>query len=622
MPSNHTKSTSILQDLRQLWLHLSPRHHWQLGLLLVALVLSSFSEMVSVGAIYPFLSALGNAQEVLQEPNLQPVFDLLRIDTPQRLVLIMALGFIGILGLANGLRLLTLNLRYRIAAAIGVDISSQAYYTTLYQPYSFHVQQNSSDLIQIITLDVNQLTNGVLIPLADLIANSILAPALILTLILLDWRIALGVALILGTAYIVLFRARQKQLRRNSAVFSQAGQLKVQIAQESIGGIREVLLDHSQPFFHSAYHRNEQLLARAQVSNLIISTTPIYLIEFIALGSITLLAVGLGRGGDFSQVVAILGSLALGAKRLVPALQTLFSSLSSIQGSRVSLARVLVALNRSIDPMLVMSGVEPLGLHRNLRLEGIWFRYGDEGDWILRDLNLKIAAKTSVAFVGSTGSGKSTTADLILGLLQPEKGQILVDGIPLQGERLPQWHAAVAHVPQQIYLSDGTLTANIAFGVPEQEIDLGQVRRAAKLAQIAEFIEGLPAGYDTYVGERGVRLSGGQRQRIGIARALYKQASVIVFDEATSALDNATEREVMAAIEELSGELTIILIAHRLSTVERCDLVVELSQGRVVAQGSYQELMAQSVSFQQMAGLKDKLSRVSEISSVDHKDVS
>jgi ATP-binding cassette subfamily B protein len=622
MPSNHTKSTSILQDLRQLWLHLSPRHHWQLRLLLVALVLSSFSEMVSVGAIYPFLSALGNAQEVLQEPNLQPVFDLLRIDTPQRLVLIMALGFIGILGLANGLRLLTLNLRYRIAAAIGVDISSQAYYTTLYQPYSFHVQQNSSDLIQIITLDVNQLTNSVLIPLADLIANSILAPALILTLILLDWRIALGVALILGTAYIVLFRARQKQLRRNSAVFSQAGQLKVQIAQESIGGIREVLLDHSQPFFHSAYHRNEQLLARAQVSNLIISTTPIYLIEFIALGSITLLAVGLGRGGDFSQVVAILGSLALGAKRLVPALQTLFASLSSIQGYRVSLARVLVALNQSIDPMLVLSGVEPLGLHRNLRLEGIWFRYGDEGDWILRDLNLKIAAKTSVAFVGSTGSGKSTTADLILGLLQPEKGQILVDGIPLQGERLPQWHAAVAHVPQQIYLSDGTLTANIAFGVPEQEIDLGQVRRAAKLAQIAEFIEGLPAGYDTYVGERGVRLSGGQRQRIGIARALYKQASVIVFDEATSALDNATEREVMAAIEELSGELTIILIAHRLSTVERCDLVVELSQGRVVAQGSYQELMAQSVSFQQMAGLKDKLSRVSEISSVDHKDVS
>ncbi|MBD2429510.1 ABC transporter ATP-binding protein [Phormidium sp. FACHB-1136] len=604
MPLNHAESTSILQDLRQLWLHLSPRRHWQLGLLLVALVLSSFSEMVSVGAIYPFLSALGNAQGLLQEPNLQPVFKLLRIDTPQRLVLIMALGFIGTLGVANGLRLLTLNLRYRLAAAIGADISSQVYYTTIYQPYRFHVKQNSSDLIQTVTGDTGQLTNGVLIPLVDLMANSILAPALILTLILIDWRIALGAALILGTAYIVLFRARQKQLRRNSAIFSQTGRLKVQIVQEGIGGIRDVLLDHSQPFFHSAYQLHEQLLARAQVSNLIIITTPIYIIEFIALGSIALLAVGLGRGGDFSQVVPILGSLALGAKRLVPALQMLFASLSSIQASRVSMARVLVALNRSIDPMLVMSVVEPLGLHRDLRLEGIWFRYGEDGDWILRNFNLKIAAKTSVAFVGSTGSGKSTTADLILGLLQPEKGQIWVDGLPLQGERLPQWQAAVAHVPQQIYLSDSTLTANIAFGVPEQEVNLGQVQRAAKLARIAEFIEGLPAGYDTYVGERGVRLSGGQRQRIGIARALYKQASVIVFDEATSALDNATEREVMAAIEGLSGELTIILIAHRLSTVERCDLVVELSQGRVVAQGSYQELMAQSASFQQMAGVE------------------
>jgi ATP-binding cassette subfamily B protein len=264
---------------------------------------------------------------------------------------------------------------------------------------------------------------------------------------------------------------------------------------------------------------------------------------------------------------------------------------------------VLAALNRPIDPVLFSSRGVPLGLHDDLRLDGVWFRYGEDADWVLRDLNLKIAAKTSVAFVGSTGSGKSTTADLILGLLQPEKGQILVDGVPLAGERLPQWQGAVAHVPQQIYLSDSTLAENIAFGIPEKEIDFNQVRWAAQLAQIADFIEDLPAGYETYVGERGIRLSGGQRQRIGIARALYKKASMIVFDEATSALDNATEREVMAAIEGLSGELTIILIAHRLSTVERCDVVVELDQGRVVAQGSYGELMARSASFQRMAGV-------------------
>jgi ATP-binding cassette subfamily B protein len=234
----------------------------------------------------------------------------------------------------------------------------------------------------------------------------------------------------------------------------------------------------------------------------------------------------------------------------------------------------------------------------------VWFRYGDDSDWVLRGLDLTIAAKTTVAFVGSTGSGKSTTADLILGLLQPAKGMIWVDGAPLAGDRLRQWQGAVAHVPQQIYLSDSTLAENIAFGVPEQEIDYNQVRRAARLAQSDGFIEGLPAGYETYVGERGIRLSGGQRQRIGIARALYKRGvSVIVFDEATSALDSATEREVMAAIENLSGEFTIIMIAHRLSTVDRCDLVVELSRGRVVAQGNYQELLDQSVSFRQMTGI-------------------
>ena len=601
---SNNPSPSLVADLRRLYHHLSRRRRWQLAALLALLVVTALAEMVSVGAIFPFLSALGNAQQLLDAPRWQPLLGLLQISTPQQLVWAMALGFIGAVGVSNGLRLLTMRSQNRLAAAIGADISSQVYHTILYQPYSFHVRQNSSDLIQIVTSDTSQVTSIILLPLSTFFANLLLALALIATLLAINWAMAVGSALILGVAYTLIFRSRDRQLHRNSWVMSLAGQQKVKIVQEGLGGIQDVLLNHSQDFFDQAYARYERQLNQANVTNTIIAASPGYIIEFIAMASIALLALGLGRGGgDFSQAVPVLGSLALGARRLVPTVQGLFSSLAGIQGSRASLSRVLVALERPIDPLMQSAVPQPLGLGRELRLEGVWFRYSQDSDWVLRDLDLTIAAKTTVAFVGSTGSGKSTTADLILGLLPPEQGQLLVDGVPLTGERLRRWQGAVAHVPQQIYLSDSSLAANIAFGIPEEAIDMAQVRRAAKLAQIEGFIEGLPAGYETYVGERGVRLSGGQRQRIGIARALYKNASVIVFDEATSALDNATEREVMAAIESLGGQFTIILIAHRLSTVERCDLVVELDRGRVVAQGSYGELMARSASFQRMAGI-------------------
>ena len=599
---SNNPSPSMVADLRRLYHHLSRRRRWQLAALLALLVVTALAEMVSVGAIFPFLSALGNAQQLLDAPRWQPLLGLLQISTPQQLVWAMALGFIGAVGVSNGLRLLTLRSQSRLAAAIGADISNQVYHTTLYQPYSFHVQQNSSDLIQIVTIDTDRLS-GILLLLLSFFANLLLAPALIATLLVINWQMAVGTTLILGVAYTLILRSRNRQLRRNGEVVSQAGQQKVKVVQEGIGGIRDVLLDHSQDFFDRAYDRYERRLKQANATNEIIIYSPIYIIEFIAMTAIGLLALGLGRGGDFSQAVPVLGSLALGARRLVPAVQGLFGSLAGIQGSQASLSRVLVALDRPIDPLMQLPVPQPLGLGRELRLERVWFRYGQDSDWVLRNLDLTIAAKTTVAFVGSTGSGKSTTADLILGLLPPDQGQLLVDGVPLTGERLRRWQGAVAHVPQQIYLSDSSLAANIAFGIPEEAIDMAQVRRAAKLAQIDGFIEGLPAGYETYVGERGVRLSGGQRQRIGIARALYRNASVIVFDEATSALDNATEREVMAAIEGLSGEFTIILIAHRLSTVERCDLVVELDHGQVVAQGSYGELMARSASFQRMAGV-------------------
>jgi ATP-binding cassette subfamily B protein len=307
------------------------------------------------------------------------------------------------------------------------------------------------------------------------------------------------------------------------------------------------------------------------------------------------------KSEGITSAMPVLGALALGAQRLLPALQQIYSAWTNIAGSYASLVDTIKLLDQpmQVQTQQVVSG--PLSIHNAIRFDFVRFRYDQNGPWVLDGLNLNIPRGARVGFVGSTGSGKSTTLDILMGLLLPTEGELLVDGQPIIGTRIRDWQRSIAHVPQNIYIIDGTLAENIALGVPFEEIDLLMVQQAARQAQIADFIESNPKGYQAYVGERGIRLSGGQRQRIGIARALYKQASVLVFDEATSALDSVTEQLVMEAIEGLSSDLTILLIAHRITTVQRCDIIVELEHGRVVAQGSYEELLECSPTFRSMA---------------------
>jgi ATP-binding cassette, subfamily B, bacterial PglK len=317
---------------------------------------------------------------------------------------------------------------------------------------------------------------------------------------------------------------------------------------------------------------------------------------------IAALAYGLSRQeGGIATALPVLGALAVGAQRMLPALQQTYASWASIAGSQGVLADVIELLDQPIPEDLLQPAPEPLQFRTTIRFDRVRFRYSSDGPWVLNGLDLTITKGARLGFVGATGSGKSTAMDLLMGLLEPTDGQILVDSEPLSRNRVRAWQRTIAHVPQSIYLADATLAENIAFGVPPGAVDIERVRRAARQAQIADFIESRPQGYDALVGERGVRLSGGQRQRIGIARALYKRASVLVLDEATSALDNVTEQSVMDAIEGLDRELTILVIAHRLTTVRRCDSIVELQHGRVVAQGRYEQMLECSSSFRQMA---------------------
>lgn len=354
------------------------------------------------------------------------------------------------------------------------------------------------------------------------------------------------------------------------------------------------MLDGIQDVYCDIYRNSDRKLNRASVQNNFLSGSPRSIIETIGMVLMAGFAYYLFRESKDGLLGALplLGSLALGAQRILPALQIGFSSWSTMKSGQAYLTDVLQYLRLPLPSHANESPPPRREFQNSIRIENLSFKYDADGPLILDYLNLSIPRGARVGFVGETGSGKSTLLDIIMALLEPSSGAILVDDEPIRAENVRSWQANIGHVPQSIYLSDTTIAENIAFGVPRDEIDFERMRTAAARAQIAKHVEGLRLGYDTVVGERGVRLSGGQRQRIGIARSLYKQASVLIFDEATSALDNETEKAVMEAIEGLGEDLTILMIAHRISTVQKCDMIVELKNGRIQRIGNYQELFA------------------------------
>ena len=584
--------------LTRLWYHLSRRRRRQFGLLVGLMLISAFAEVVSIGAVLPFLGILVAPKRVINHPFFGEIARDLGITSADQLVFPLTLAFIAAALIAGAIRILLLWVSTRIAFSTGSELNIEVYRRTLYQPYWVHASQNSSEVISSITNKTNDVVFGVLLPVLTLLSSTILMMAIMIALIAIDPVVATVSGFGLGCSYALTTLMFRRQLHRNSHRIAHEQTQVVKALQEGLGGIRDVLLGGAQSILCNIYRKADYPLRRAQGSNIFIGGSPRYVMEALGMVLIAVLAYGLSQqAGGIATALPVLGVLALGAQRLLPSLQQIYYSWANIAGTQASLADTIALLDQPLPVELLQPTTEPLLIKDDVRLDTVRFRYTVEGPWVLDGLNLVIAKGSRVGFVGSTGSGKSTTLDLLMGLLMPTDGELLVDGQPISGNRLRAWQRSIAHVPQSIYLADSTLAENIAFGVPPEKIDLGRVQRAARKAQIADFIESRPEGYQAYVGERGVRLSGGQCQRIGIARALYKQASVLVFDEATSALDNATEQLVMDAIGGLNGDLTILLIAHRLNTLQHCDIIVELEHGRVVAQGTYEQLLKCSPSF-------------------------
>jgi len=346
-----------------------------------------------------------------------------------------------------------------------------------------------------------------------------------------------------------------------------------------------------------SYSKSENKLRMSLATNTVISSTPRFALEALAMALIAALALYFSKDGEMSKSIPILGALALGAQRLLPMLQQAYAAWAKIQGARASLVDTLELLDQQVTVLSSNYNPKPINFSDSIRLDNVNFRYSPDTSLVINDISLTIKKGDRVGFVGGTGCGKSTLTDVIMGLLYPVSGSLCIDGNPINEYNRQAWQKTVAHVPQSVYLSDNTLAENIAFGIENKDIDISRVKKAAKSAQINDFIETLPKGYGSNVGERGVRLSGGQCQRIGIARALYKNASVLIFDEATSALDTKTEMAVMDSINALDHNLTILIIAHRLSTVQKCDVIFEIEQGKIVGKGSYNELIEKSSSF-------------------------
>lgn len=561
-------------------------------LLILLMVLSAFAEIMSIGMIIPFITAITSPDMVFSHSWMQPILSIFSIQSDIELAVFLTVGFCVIAIFSSILRLLTLWFQTRFCYSLGADLSTQLYKNSLYQPYPIHVARNSSEFISTIVNKTFQSTSFAILPILNILSSGLILLAIISTLIIVKPIVAVSAFALFGMLYAVIILATRKRLDRDSQRISFEQDEVVKKLQEGFGGIRDILVSNTQEVYLKSYAASFRTLQDAWANVEIIRSTPRFVIEAFGVVSISLLALFFStQANGVIGALPILGAMALSAQRLLPILQVIYASASSLRAGFSSLTDILLLLEMPSDESLMKAEHKPMPFKNKISIENLKFQYTDKGPWILNNINLSISKGEMIGVIGSTGSGKSTFIDILMGLLHPTDGSICVDDEIITEVSKYGWQSQLAHVPQSIFLIDASISQNIALGIPLEQIDFELVQESARKAQIHDAINSWDDKYDTVVGERGNRISGGQRQRIAIARALYKKAAVIIFDEATSALDSKTEHSVMESILSFDKDLTVIIVAHRLSTLKNCSKIIELSDGKILRQGLYDEII-------------------------------
>ncbi|WP_298906199.1 ABC transporter ATP-binding protein [uncultured Psychrobacter sp.] len=596
----------MLKVIKQLFVLLTDKQLKQFYLLQMLVVIMAFTELLGIASIAPFMALVGDISILETNGVFAQLYQLSGLNNPMDFLFYTGVIVLVMLTFSTVISMFTTWRLSIFGARIGTEIADRLYSYYMQQSWQFHASGSSAQLTKQVSTEAARISSQIVQPLMIMNSKLVLALFISISIVIYDPVIAILGLFIFSLAYFVLYRLVRQKLESNGQQLSEVSTQRFRLMNEGFGGIKDVLLLNRSHDFITRFHDSGKVFARAQGTNIAISQVPRYFIELIAFGAMISLVLVLIKvhSGNLGEVLPVLAVYALAAFKLLPALQQIYSSLSQIKGNTAAFEAVKDDLERSFDSQKTSSDTvvsTPIDLKRSIKLSNIEFTYPGKERRAVDGVNMSIPVNSVIGLVGSSGSGKSTLIDLLLGLLTPQQGGIYVDDVRITADNKRAWQDLLGFVPQSIFLSEGSIAENIAFGIPAKDISLKQVNKALNLANLTELVEQLPDGVNTRVGERGVQLSGGQRQRIGIARALYHEAEVLVFDEATSALDGITEKIVMDAIHEFSGQKTIIMIAHRLKTVEKCDLIYFMEHGKIIDYGTYQELVVRNVKFKEMA---------------------